>query len=428
MICNNVAGGFNLAKSETRRIRRNARRKDRRQAMNIVKITMIFLIIASVLCVAGVTPVMALQKGPGVVETVFATVELAPTISTGASPSTLTRCITFEFYDCNSAPGVPAEVIEAHIKFSVETGQPTIGAASLTLENPGAYTLMTARDRLHTIRSMVVPSPAAGGPVGAYEADFTCDAALLGGDLNDDDYIDMDDYNLFMEQIEMDYGSGNTTCQTVGPHADFSGDGMVTWADYTFIQINYRPRGVEEVLVEVELSGVISTGVSPDELTRCITFELYDCDDDPNNPAEVIETEVDFSVANGQPTIGTAMLTLSNPGDYARITARDRRHTLRRAVDLPYHSAGPCHAAFKANFTGDAALLGGNLNDDEYVDILDYGVYSSEFNENYGVGDTDCQTPFPHADINGDGIVTTPDYSFIQSNFLVFSDEACVSP
>ncbi len=39
--------------------------------------------------------------------------------------------------------------------------------------------------------------------------------------------------------------------------------------------------------------------------------------------------------------------------------------------------------------------------------------------------DTPCGTATPHADINGDGLVGTPDFTYIQSSFLASSELDC---
>ena len=74
---------------------------------------------------------------------------------------------------------------------------------------------------------------------------------------------------------------------------------------------------------------------------------------------------------------------------------------------------------YEADFaTALKPLIGGNFNDDEWIDILDFGVFSWQHFANYGTGDTPCVTAAPHADVSGDGIVDTDDFSFIQINFL----------
>jgi hypothetical protein len=75
--------------------------------------------------------------------------------------------------------------------------------------------------------------------------------------------------------------------------------------------------------------------------------------------------------------------------------------------------------------TAGKPLIGGNLNDDRWIDILDFGVFSAQWVANYGTGNTTCATLSPHADISGNGLVFTEDFTFIQVNFLKISEANC---
>src|SRR5205085_8290421 len=84
---------------------------------------------------------------------------------------------------------------------------------------------------------------------------------------------------------------------------------------------------------------------------------------------------------------------------------------------------------YYANFTSQDGLYGGNLNDDDVIDVLDFGVLIGQFGVNYGTPNTTCSTPFPHADINGDSIVGPADYTFVSTNFLRFREpDPCGNP
>ncbi|MBY0312688.1 MAG: HYR domain-containing protein, partial [Phycisphaerales bacterium] len=156
----------------------------------------------------------------------------------------------------------------------------------------------------------------------------------------------------------------------------------------------------------VELSGV-SSGT----FTRCISFQFFGgCP----NPAQTVDALVTF-------VNGTGTASISVPcGSYTCVTARDKRHTLRQTASL-----GVSMGNYSASFTGTDALRGGNLNDDSFVDILDFGGFVGQFGVNYGTGDTTCATPFLHADISGNGSVGVEDYTFIQFNFLAFNENNC---
>ena len=184
------------------------------------------------------------------------------------------------------------------------------------------------------------------------------------------------------------------------------------------------------LVVTVELS----PNIAPlGTLTRCITFELWDCD--PLTRPVTVTKEVVFNVTNagGSPTppnvaIGTATLTNvpCRDGGYECMTARDKLHTLRRTATLTTGGTEPVQ--YVANFTGNPPggdwLIGGNLNDDYWIDILDFGVLSWKYGTAPGA-DTTCSTTYPHADISGDGVVGLADFTFIQINFLKSHEANC---
>jgi Cohesin domain len=160
--------------------------------------------------------------------------------------------------------------------------------------------------------------------------------------------------------------------------------------------------------VTVQLAGTFS-GM----FDRCIRFEFYDIANCPTNTTSV---DAVVSFVNG---LGTASIPVPC-GNYSCVTARDPRHTLRRTITGII--SGP---SFAASFTGAKALLSGNLNDDIYVDILDFGGFAGQFGVNYGTASTTCATPYPHADLSGNALVDIADFSFIQSNFLTITDANC---
>ncbi len=158
-----------------------------------------------------------------------------------------------------------------------------------------------------------------------------------------------------------------------------------------------------EVVVDVDMFGGFA-GI----FERCITFEV-DCVEYGN----VMEFD-----STGSST-GSVMF-LVPCGVYDCITARDKLHTLRQQITLV--DAG---TQYNASFTGTDELIAGNLNDDDWIDILDFGIFVGQFGGSYGSVDTDCSTPAPHADVTGDDLVNSDDYSFIQINFLDGADGSC---
>lgn len=178
-----------------------------------------------------------------------------------------------------------------------------------------------------------------------------------------------------------------------------------------------------EMLVDVELKAVDQT-----ILTRCITFELFHC---ATSTTQTIEQEITFT--NGT---ATGVSILVDCGIYDCIRARDGLHTLWRTDLDGFGINGPSYVADFTDQSGiggtNDALIGGNLFDDvppygppQFIDIMDYTVFVNAWAANYGSGDTDCDTPWPHADVSGDGAVGTADFTFIQTYFLVFDDPPC---
>jgi hypothetical protein len=179
-------------------------------------------------------------------------------------------------------------------------------------------------------------------------------------------------------------------------------------SDVQFVTVN----AVNDLAVAVELSGV-----DPASFDRCITFELSPAG---GGPAVVVSEVMTF-------TGGLASGTIEVPcGDYDCITARDTLHTLRRTDTDDFAIVGPAYVAdfTSSGLSDDDSLLGGNFNDDPYIDILDFGVFIGQFGTSVGA-DTTCATPAPHADASGDGDVSAADFSFISTQFLFASELDC---
>ena len=171
--------------------------------------------------------------------------------------------------------------------------------------------------------------------------------------------------------------------------------------------------GMSLLDVAVELQGMVEVG----PFDRCITFEL-------------------FPFGGGLPTIVTETMTFNSgiavgaievpcfDGGYICITARDALHTLRKTDNDNFSIVGPnYYADFTTAGDGDE-LIGGNLNDDPYIDILDFGIFIGQFGT-FPAVNTPCGFVGPHADVSGDGEVEVGDFTFIQINFLEFSELRC---
>ncbi|MDO8631661.1 MAG: hypothetical protein Q7R41_14335, partial [Phycisphaerales bacterium] len=120
-------------------------------------------------------------------------------------------------------------------------------------------------------------------------------------------------------------------------------------------------------------------------------------------------------------------VTLSVPAmqsPYVCVTARDPLHTLRSST-----SPRIVNNNYVASFTGDPRLggnwlIGGNLNGDRVIDILDYESLLSQLNGRLDPNTT-CDVEGLHADINGNGLVDLDDLAFINRAFLTTDKAAC---
>ncbi|MFK7959015.1 MAG: hypothetical protein AB8G96_00685 [Phycisphaerales bacterium] len=163
-------------------------------------------------------------------------------------------------------------------------------------------------------------------------------------------------------------------------------------------------------VADVVLDGTFPGG----SFTRCITFEFSsgDCSQTVIEPIEV-------TFVNG---VGTATADIAC-GPWTCVSARDALHTLRSVATGGVMVSG---TDFQADFTGTDGLTSGDLNDDNVVDILDFGIFVGQFNVDYGTANLDCTDAGPNADFNATGAVETViDFGFIQINFFEFGDAPC---
>jgi hypothetical protein len=186
--------------------------------------------------------------------------------------------------------------------------------------------------------------------------------------------------------------------------------------------------------VQLQLSPTM-TSKPGDGLDRCIKFEVFSsCTQAPLVFSENVTFGGLFDLLG---KVHTA-IKIPSAGQFECITARDQLHTLRSCYtfgDADCDADGVLHATFKGDpFFGGNWLVGGNL--DGYkkesataslnaIDITDFGMFVSQYPNDYGTGDTPCGTEGPHADINGDGLVDLLDFTFISMNFLEDSKDCC---
>jgi len=163
--------------------------------------------------------------------------------------------------------------------------------------------------------------------------------------------------------------------------------------------------GDNEAIIDLAYDGMLDNPVD-----RCLEF-AFEGMDGPQTVEQVVSFAADGTA--------DAVSVLVPCGDYDCVTVRDPLHSLASSVGLSVSGA-----QYTAAATGPDAMIGGNFNGDIYVDILDFGVFVGQFMDTLPM-DTDCMTAAPHADITGDGLVDSGDFSFIQTNFLEVSDMGC---
>lgn len=119
--------------------------------------------------------------------------------------------------------------------------------------------------------------------------------------------------------------------------------------------------------------------------------------------------------------VGTETFTNLDPtGDWTRISAKDEQHTLRQTVNLQV--VGPSSdRQYSAAFTVDDQLIGGDVTNDNIVDILDFGVFAGQYNTSPSL-DTTWSTRNANISCDGNPGVGTEDFTYIQQKFLSVGD------
>lgn len=168
---------------------------------------------------------------------------------------------------------------------------------------------------------------------------------------------------------------------------------------------------------DIQLSPTAASG----PIDRCITFDLWDCG--ATGPAQHATVTQTVAFVNG---LGGVVDLPIPGGNWTCLTASDELHTLR-ATSADFGTVDG--TAYTATFLGSRStgghwLLGGNLNGDNFIDILDFGVFFPLF-LTPASPDTACGVVGSHADVNGDGVVDLLDLVFISGNSLQASEMGC---
>ena len=176
-----------------------------------------------------------------------------------------------------------------------------------------------------------------------------------------------------------------------GPVGPGSGDRVSAHVTYT--PWLTAPGG--QINVTLELERIVTTPV-----VRSITFLTN------NTSAGVITLVKSLTFTNRQATT-----TLCFPTQC--LSVKDEQHTLFSRL-APVSIGG---AQYVANFTGTHKLLGGDANDDDVIDVIDFGIFMAELNL---IGNQ-------NADFDDSGMVDPNDFLIFYPHFSMRGTPPCGS-
>ncbi len=167
----------------------------------------------------------------------------------------------------------------------------------------------------------------------------------------------------------------------------------------------------------------LSRTVDPAPFSRCITFEAWDCDAPGGPLRSVVEQTFTFSNSTA---LGVNIPLPGSAGRWDCMTARDKLHTLRStAANFTTSDNLNYTATYQSpRAVGGHWLVGGNLNDDSFIDIIDFAIFFPRY-LSPAVPNTPCGTAGPDANVNGDAVVDLLDLVFVTGNSLLVSEANC---
>ncbi len=188
--------------------------------------------------------------------------------------------------------------------------------------------------------------------------------------------------------------------------------------------------GLNRLCIDVEMSPSMAAGSANNTIDRCVDFELSICDDNGQTTVHAFSQLITFGAPFNIPGHGSTCVKVP-PANWTCLTAKDPKHSLTstcfiECVDDEYR------AEFKGSPTTNPLchwLIQGNVDQDERIDISDYTILAGQYLQVLG-NDTPCKNETPmgnnfHSDLNGDGLVTLADFTFVIFNFFELSKDAC---
>ena len=305
---------------------------------------------------------------------------------TGTSESRTVARLQFQALTVNCSPTVPQVRFMAALPQILTDGQG--GSETLPLTNPiavridGIAPVITGTPASITVDADAGPGCASVQVVVPPTASDNCEVATFTFSRSDG------------EVITAPFPCGTTTMTWVA--TDSCGLSSSTSSTVTV-------NPFQTAFVEVQTNG--ATG----NFQRCITFTLSG-DGATHTTSEVL------TFNSG---IGSTQLRVP-VGNYGCVTADDRLHTLSQQAELEVSGT-----QYVADFTGSQALFPGDLNNDNVVDVVDWGVLVVRIGQTASVN-TNCETPAFQADVNADGFVNAVDGNLLL-NVILLGGETCSS-
>jgi hypothetical protein len=200
--------------------------------------------------------------------------------------------------------------------------------------------------------------------------------------------IASEDYTTYSFIYMVDETTLNGTYNVIFTVTDRSGNQSVETLGTILINKN-------QLEVEVELQGLVNGSV-----TRDVVFAFT------NASGGLIETHTETVVF----TDGAGRVIFTDVDvTTARLSAKAGTH-LRKRLDVAFDAYGQADIAF----TGADLLRGGDLNNDNVVNTLDYSILRFYWMSDHVNAYT--------ADIDGSGFVGTGDYNLLRGNFYTAGD------
>ena len=306
-------------------------------------------------------------------------------------------------------PGAHEHDGVAAVNFEVAdiAGNPCVNAGAFTIDTTDPVLDITALTQNGNNVMLSNPSPI-DAIVGSVNAKLTASDALAGMNttpvMTAQDsaaapltvaYVNESPAGTFNYTIDVTTGSANGTADvdaTVADNATNTGDAV---QEHFIINKN-------QILVDVQLEGLGNA------ISRTVTFWVSDCGGAGSTLA------INKSIAFDAFGFGFTALT-GGDGIRANLTNFDisakEAHVLRRLISGQTLVGGQANIAFTQAGGPNTHLLAGDFNTDNFVDVLDFSILATHFN-----------TTNTQADVDGNGLTDSPDFSAIVANFFVHGD------